>query len=167
MIIDKKYYFHLVSVNNSVHRQSQYWLSSFFILLWGGTTMQPKLDQQVLQVWKSDERLNQFLKIVGRHLLKYLLIKRQFSRVILSGNFRMLSSLNKVLQNTYDNLRTKFSKHIIDIPKRHIPRRMTSPRFSQPWITCECRRKIKKKESIQQIQNNKTGLWLVKIPRSS
>ena len=53
------------------------------LVLWGGTTMQPKLDQQVLWVWKSDERVNQLWKIVGRHLLKYLFIKRQFSKAIL------------------------------------------------------------------------------------
>ena len=57
--------------------------------------MQPTLDHTVLQVWKSNERVNQFLKIVGRHLLKYLFMKRQFSRTLLSGSFRMLSSLNK------------------------------------------------------------------------
>ena len=48
-----------------------------------------------MQVWKSDERINQFLNIVGRHLLKYLFMKRQFSRAILSITFRMLSSVNK------------------------------------------------------------------------
>ena len=44
---------------------------------------------------KSDERVNQFLKIVSRNLLKYLFMKRQFYRAILSGNFVMLDYLNK------------------------------------------------------------------------
>ena len=44
---------------------------------------------------KSDERVNQFLKIVSRNLLKYLSMKRQFYRAILSGNFAMLDYLNK------------------------------------------------------------------------
>ena len=44
---------------------------------------------------ESDERVNQLLKIVGRNLLKYLFIKRLFSRAILSGKFRMFDSLNK------------------------------------------------------------------------
>ena len=35
------------------------------------------------------------MKIVGRHFLKYLFMKRQFSTAILSGNFRILRSLNK------------------------------------------------------------------------
>ena len=44
------------------------------------------------------------------------------------------------------NLWTKFSKHIIDIQKRHAPSRTTSPRFSQSWITCECKKKIHRKK---------------------
>ena len=44
---------------------------------------------------KSDERVNQFLKIVRRNLLKYFFMKKQFCRAILSGNFRMLDSLKK------------------------------------------------------------------------
>ena len=49
---------------------------------WRGTRSQPRLDQQVLKVWKSDERVNQVLKIVGRYLLKYLFIQRQLSRAV-------------------------------------------------------------------------------------
>ena len=57
--------------------------------------MQPKSDQKVLQLWKSDETVNEVLKIGRRNLLKYLFMNRQYSGAILSGNFRMLSSLNK------------------------------------------------------------------------
>ena len=32
---------------------------------------------------------------MGRNLMKYLFMKRQVSRTILSGNFKMLDSLNK------------------------------------------------------------------------
>ena len=39
------------------------------------------------------ETVNHFLRIVGRDLLKYLLMKSQFSRAILSGNFRTLDFL--------------------------------------------------------------------------
>ena len=45
--------------------------------------MQPKLDQRVLQLRKLDDRVKKFLKFVGRHLLKDLLMKRQFSMAIL------------------------------------------------------------------------------------
>ena len=45
---------------------------------------------------------------MGRHLLKYLFMKRQFSRAILSITFRMLSSLNK-----WDISALWFRKHII------------------------------------------------------
>lgn len=39
--------------------------------------------------------MRRFLKTVGRNLMKYLFMKRQVSRTILSGNFKMLDSLNK------------------------------------------------------------------------
>ena len=46
------------------------------------------------------------------------------------------------IETPIDNLWTKFSKHVINIQKGHVPSRMTSPRFSQPWKTRECKRKI-------------------------
>ena len=67
----------------------------YSLVLWRGTIREPRLDQQVLWVWKSDERVNEFLKIVGRNLLKILFMKRQFSREIFLGNSRMLDSINK------------------------------------------------------------------------
>ena len=52
------------------------------------------------------------------------------------------------LMSDVKNIMTKhiISKHIIDIQKRHAPSRMTSPRFSQSWITCECKKKIRRKK---------------------
>ena len=44
---------------------------------------------------KSDERVKQFLKTASGNLLKYLFMKRQFYRAILSDNFIMLDYLNK------------------------------------------------------------------------
>ena len=44
-------------------------------MLWGGTTRYPRFDPQVLQVRKSDEIVNQLLKILGRIFLKYLFMK--------------------------------------------------------------------------------------------
>ena len=52
------------------------------------------MDPQVLQVWTSDERVNLFLKIVGRNFVE-IFMKRQFSRAILWDNFRILDSLNE------------------------------------------------------------------------
>ena len=43
-------------------------LLPYSLLLWVGTTRQSWLDQWVLWVWKSDERVNQFLKIAGNNL---------------------------------------------------------------------------------------------------
>ena len=52
-------------------------------MLWGGTIRQPRLNQRVLQVGKSDERVNHFLQkkmknIVGRNLFIYLFMKGNF-----------------------------------------------------------------------------------------
>ena len=43
-------------------------LLPYNLVLWVGTTRQSWLGQWVLWVWKSDERVNQFLKIVGNNL---------------------------------------------------------------------------------------------------
>ena len=60
---------------------------SYILVLWGGNFRQTKLDHLVLCVCKSVERVNQFLKGVGNVWLKQFLIKTQFSRATLSGNF--------------------------------------------------------------------------------
>ena len=61
-------------------------------------------------------------------------------------NIMTMFTTTNSIEIPIDNLWTKFSKHIIDIQKRHVPSRMTSPRFSQPWITRECKRKIRRKK---------------------
>ena len=60
-----------------------------------GGTRPHRFNQQVLQAWQSNERVNQSLITVGRSSLKYLSMKRQFPRTILSANFEMLDSLDK------------------------------------------------------------------------
>ena len=59
-------------------------LLPYSLLLCAGTTTQPRLDQRVLYAWESVSRGNQFSKIVGKTLSKYLFIKSQFSEEILS-----------------------------------------------------------------------------------
>ena len=73
----------------------------------------------------------------------------------------MFTTTNSI-KTPIDNLWTKFSKHIIDIQKRHLPSRMTSPRFSQPWITRECKRKIcRKKRAYNKFKRTKLDSdWL-------
>ena len=61
-------------------------------------------------------------------------------------NIMTMFTTTNSIETPIDDLWTKFSKHIIDIQKRHVPSIMTSPRFSQPWITRECKRKISRKK---------------------
>ena len=61
-------------------------------------------------------------------------------------NIMTMFIITNSIETPIDDLWTKFSKHIIDIEKRHVPSIMTSPRFSQPWITRECKRKISRKK---------------------
>ena len=58
---------------------------SHSLFLWGGKRRNPRLDQREVV-----DKVMQFLKILGKALLNYLFIKRQFSRAILSSNFRKL-----------------------------------------------------------------------------
>ena len=57
----------------------------------------------MLCVCESVERVNQFLKGVGKFWLKQFLIKIQFSRAILSGNFSMFESLKRGVYVYYDS----------------------------------------------------------------
>ena len=66
----------------------------YIVVLWG-VFRQPKLGHLVLCVCQSAERVNQFLKGVGKVWLKSFLIKIQFSRAILSGNLSMFESLKR------------------------------------------------------------------------
>ena len=61
-------------------------------------------------------------------------------------NIMSMFTTTSSIETPIENLWTKFSKHIIDIQKEHVPSRMTSPRFSKPWITRECKRKIRRKK---------------------
>ena len=49
----------------------------------------------MLYVCESVDRVNQFLKGVGKVWFKYFLIKTKFSKAILSGNFSMFESLKR------------------------------------------------------------------------
>ena len=63
--------------------------------LWEGIFGQPKLDHLVLCVCHYVERVNQFLKGVGKVSLKWYFIKIQFPRAILSENFSMSEPLRR------------------------------------------------------------------------
>ena len=73
----------------------------------------------------------------------------------------MFTTTNSI-ETPIDNLWTKFNKNIIGIQKRHVSRRMTPQRFSQPWITRECNRKIRKKR-----EHTKNSKEQNLIPRGS
>ena len=77
-------------------------------------------------------------------------------------NIMTMFTTTNSIEIPIDNLWTKFSKHIINIQKRHVPSRMTSPRFSQPWITCESKRKIcRKKRAYNKLKRTKLDYdWL-------
>ena len=77
-------------------------------------------------------------------------------------NIMTMFTTTNSIETPIDNLWTKFSKHIIDIQKRHVPSRMNSPRFSQPWITRECKRKkCRKKRAYDKFKRTKLDSdWL-------
>ena len=70
-------------------------------MLWRGTTRQPRLGQQVLYVWQSVER---FLPDRGKTLLKFLLVKNQFSRAILPDSFKILWILETYGYSNLENI---------------------------------------------------------------
>lgn len=58
-------------------------------------------------------------------------------------NIMSIFTAASVMATRIDKLRTTFTKHM---QKRHIPSRMTSLRFSQPWITREYKRSVEKRD---------------------
>ena len=52
----------------------------YILVLWGGIFRQPKSDYLVLCVCESAERVNQFLKGVGKDWLKQFLMETQFPK---------------------------------------------------------------------------------------
>ena len=67
----------------------------YILVLWGRIFRQAELSRLVLCVRESVERVNQFLKGVGKIWLNYFLKKIQFSRAILSENFSIFESLKR------------------------------------------------------------------------
>ena len=65
-------------------------------VLWGGILRKPGLDHLVLCVSEAVARVNRFLKVLGKVWFKYLQIRMQFSRVILSGIFKKFKFLKRL-----------------------------------------------------------------------
>ena len=69
---------------------------AYNLVSWEGILRQPKLDHLVLCVCKAVAGVKQFLKVLGKDWLKYLQIRKQFSRVTKSGRFKTFKFLKRL-----------------------------------------------------------------------
>ena len=83
---------------------------AYSLISWEGILGQPKLDHLVLCVCEAVARVKQFLKVLGKDWLKYLQIRKQFSRVTKSGRFKTFKFLNRLDVCAFLILREFFSE---------------------------------------------------------
>ena len=68
---------------------------AYNLVSWEAILGQPKLDHLVC-VCEAVAGVKQFLKVLGKDWLKYLQIRKQFSRVTKSGRFKMFKFLKRL-----------------------------------------------------------------------
>ena len=83
ILLDEKYFW--ISFHDDIALLFKAFLPYFFVFA-TLTFKNPFEEQNVAYLWESEEKVNQLLKIDGRPKLIDLLIKRQFSIMILSCN---------------------------------------------------------------------------------